>query len=371
MNNRSRITAAAIAIGLVCGLISGCSDSSSSTDSDDNKASTARANDLVRQWSARPTSIGITAPINGAIASGKVIAYVNCGLPACDQRYLDYTAAAERLGWKIQQYRTSGTSESVTAAWDKVVADRPDGVISVGKERTAFTPQLAKLKAAKIPVVSLSVTDKVGDGLTMVLGDAQESRPIGEIMAAWATADGNGSANTLFVDLPGFDILKPLQEQFEESYASLCSGCVEESINIPATSIGKDVPERIVSYLRAHPKVDHVALAIGDLSVGLPAALQQAGLQDKVKIIAGTGNSQVYSYIAGNKMEAVVAIHSREIGWATLDTFARYFAGESLSPDADASYPLWLVTKDNLVSPDSEFPLVADYQRQFAALWGQ
>ena len=45
-------------------------------------------------------------------------------------------------------------------------------------------------------------------------------------------------------------------------------------LDIPLTSLGKDAPDRIVSYLRSHPDVNYIALSVTDaLGAGLPAAL--------------------------------------------------------------------------------------------------
>ena len=59
------------------------------------------------------------------------------------------------------------------------------------------------------------------------------------------------------------------------------------------TSLGRDAPDRIVSYLRSHPQVSYVVLSVSNaLGAGLPAALRAAGLADKVKIVGQSGDSQ-------------------------------------------------------------------------------
>ena len=53
----------------------------------------------------------------------------------------------------------------------------------------------------------------------------------------------------------------------------------------------------IVSYLRAHPEVNYVALSYDGVGVGLPAALKAAGLADKVKIIGEAPTATNVSYV--------------------------------------------------------------------------
>ena len=68
---------------------------------------------------------------------------------------------------------------------------------------------------------------------------------------------------------------RALGDQFKSSYKKYCPDCEYGSIDIPVTSLGKDAPDRIVSYLRSHPEVNHVVLSVSNaLGAGLPAALR-------------------------------------------------------------------------------------------------
>ena len=73
------------------------------------------------------------------------------------------------------------------------------------------------------------------------------------------------------------------------------------------TSLGKDAPDRIISYLRSHPKVNYVALSVTDaLGAGLPAALKAAGLGDKVTIVGQGGGTQNFTDMKAGSIEALV-----------------------------------------------------------------
>ena len=137
------------------------------------------------------------------------------------------------------------------------------------------------------------------------------------------------------------------------------------------TAIGKDVPDRVVSYLHAHPDINYVAYSLGALNVGVPAALRQAGLANKVKTIVDVGDAENYQYIASGQTQAATSFSNVESPWVWVDALARKFTGQSIQPDRQAKMPLMLITKDNLISTANEFPMVANYQQQWKQLWGK
>lgn len=360
-----------LSISLIAACGSSDTDPGGTGSGSSESASSAEATTLVKKWETRPTSVGITEPVKNAIAGGKSIAYIHCGIPACDENFDHYQEAAKVLGWTVKKYQTDGSPESAVAAFQQVVADKPDGVITIGFPKSLYGKQLKELEAATIPVIARSVTDAAGDGLTLVYDDAEAFEPEGEILSAWITDDSNGKANTVYADLPAYDILESIHTSFERNYKQLCASCAIDTLDIPITSVGKDVPERIVAYLRAHPDVNYLVFAISDLNVGVPAALAQAGLADKVKIIVNKGDPQNYSYLASGQMDAIVGVHNDEVDWAVFDAFARIFNGESIAPNESAVFPFWLITEDNLPSADKTFPLVENYQDQFKKLWNK
>jgi ribose transport system substrate-binding protein len=56
--------------------------------------------------------------------------------------------------------------------------------------------------------------------------------------------------------------------------------------------------------------------------------------------------------------------------WRSVDFLLRDFAKQSTAPSTEHNLPVWLLTKDNVPSTTSSFPLVKDYQAQYKALWG-
>ena len=81
------------------------------------------------------------------------------------------------------------------------------------------------------------------------------------------------------------------------------------------------------------------------LGAGLPAALQAAGLADRVKIIGQSGDTQTFQDLQAGNIEAVVPYDYYTVDYLMLDALARHFAGVPLR---DGQPPLWTVKAGNM-----------------------
>jgi ribose transport system substrate-binding protein len=115
--------------------------------------------------------------------------------------------------------------------------------------------------------------------------------------------------------------------------------------------------------------VNYVVGAFGDIVNGLPGALKDAGLADKVKIVTYTQNPALSAALKAGEIEAVVGFPGAENMWQATDVLLRSFAGQTFEP-AWNDLPSWIITADNVPSTTEDYPLVADYQAQYKALWG-
>jgi ribose transport system substrate-binding protein len=329
----------------------------------------AAAVEALGHYSERPAQIPVTKPVGKSIPKGKKIDFILCGVQSCKDLADFFTAGAEELGWTVKQIATQGTPETVQAAYDTALRDEPDAVVSSGFPRAVYAKQLAELKKAGIPVIQSNADDVTGGGISLLKNGPEDVGVQGEMLASWVVSDSGAKADTVYFDLPAYTILKPVKDTFAAKYREWCQGCALDSVDVPITAIGKDMPDRVVSYVRSHPKVTHIVFSLGLLNVGVPAALKTAGITGK-HIAVNVGDAQNYQYIQSGLSDAAMALNSHEAAWIQVDALARRFTGQSMAVDQQAVLPNMLITKDNLPSADGDFPLVEDYQAQFKALWG-
>jgi ABC-type sugar transport system substrate-binding protein len=372
LRNGAHKGAALLVLGLALVGATGCgSNSGGSAAQSGGGAGVAEAQTLTKQATTRPTSIGLTKPIGKPVPTGKKVVFISCGVEACEIQGNIIKQGAADLGWTAETIGTDGSPEQLQNAFKTALRQGADGVIINAVNRASVAKQIEQAKKQGVAFVTSASVDEPGDGILANIADKRNSGNIGEHLAAQIVADSNGKANTLFVNISAFQILKALGDQFSSSYKKYCPDCKYDALDIPVTSLGKDAPDRIVSYLRSHPQVNYVVLSVSNaLGAGLPAALRAAGLADKVKIVGQSGDSQTFQDLQAKNINSVAAYDYYTVDYLMLDALARHFAG---APPQPANPPLWLVTPENMPAEATKglFPVVPTYRDEFKKLWGK
>jgi ribose transport system substrate-binding protein len=321
-----------------------------------------------------PTDLGLPKS-EKPIPTGKTVTYVHCGVEVCTTIADAIKYAAKPFGWNVKIVPSNGTPASVKAAWGNVVRLKPDAAFGSGFDKTLYSAEMKKLNALNVPVMSWATLDSTlpdsSGKITLAKGGADEVGIVGEQQAAWVVSQSKGDANTLYVDLPTFTILKPVREGYEKRYKEWCSGCEYDTMSVPLTAIGSKAPGMIVAYLRSHPEVNYVALSYDGVGVGLPAALKAAGLADKVKVVGEAPTATNISYVEAGTQGATVSQGYYEIWAMFVDAAARQVTGQSLEASQSWKPPWFLVTKDNVAQGDGYKPLVPGLDAKLGELWNQ
>ena len=370
LRGRAKGGGLAITLAAVLALASACGSSNASSDSSSvDSAGLKAAEATVAKASERPTTIPVTDPVGKPIPTGKKITFVSCGVEACAIQGPILAAGAKSLGWTVDQVATDGSAEKVQGAIDSAIRNGADAVILNAADRDAYSKQIADAKKAGVQFVTCCSLATAGDGLLYNTATDKQNGPIGDYLAAEIVAESKGKANALYVNISAFQILKQVGESFDAGVKKYCDTCTVDNLDIPLTSLGKDAPDRIISYLRSHPKVNYVALSVTDaLGTGLPAALKAAGLGDKVTIVGQGGGTQNFTDMKSGTISALVPADLFSYDYLMLDALARHWAGVPLN---DAGPPYWLVKKDTVPTDTSKpFPVIEDYQAQYEKLWG-
>jgi ABC-type sugar transport system substrate-binding protein len=374
---RWRGTGGLMLAAAACCTLAACGSDGAASAGDDASAEAAstassssaisEAQTLVKEARTRPTAIPTREPVGKPIPSGKTLSFISCGNEDCTNQAKVVKQATDILGWKLIVHNTDGTPPTLKSAFGQVVRERPDGLIYNATDRSLIDKELLALERLKIPAAACCILQKPGQGITFVSEGPEDEVAKGKVMAAWFVVDSGGKGSTVYVDIPDFKILAPLGDGYIDESKRLCPECTAERLKIPFTSLGKDAPNRIVSYLRAHPDVKHVALAIDQIGTGLPAALKAAGLGD-VKLIGESPTATSYQYIRSG-LQSVTAVYDMYGDmFAQVDAVARATVGV---PQVSSAPNVWLVDKDNILDDKGVFPMVADNNAQYAKLWGR
>lgn len=348
------------------GAAAGTSSPGSGTSSAD-KAGLAQAKAIVAAAAQRPTKLPITQAIGKPVPKGKTVAFISCGSPECAQEGALIRQGTNALGWTLQVINTDASPQSENAAFAQVVREKLDVVLFSAIDRSTFSQYIPQLKANGTFVAGAYVTYNAGDGVGYTNETPPDISPVGHLQAAWVTSESGGTGNAVFINIPAYAILADMQSGFDSGLSAMCPKCTTHTLEVPNAAVGVNVPSLVVSYLRAHPQTKYVVASADSLVVGLPAALQAAGLTG-IHVIGQAATGTNLQYIHDGQEGASVALDYYYDLWALIDAAARHFAGV---PQVPFVLPhLWLLTRQNAPVTNNIFPVIATSQQQYEKLWG-
>jgi ribose transport system substrate-binding protein len=381
MTSQKRVRGLLAALALTCLvaiLVAGCGgseDSGGGSGGSTGEANTGKfpaAEKKSAAYEKRPTSIGIEKPVGKPIPKGKVIDFIQCGVPACETEREILQGATDLLGWTLKPIDAGVTPEDIKAAYDQAIKDEPDAVLSSGNPRSLFEPELHTLEQMEIPVVQAFVGDQPGDGITGVVGGPEASEIEGAAEADYILSHGDSEDLKVgLVYVNGFETTVVVANSLKKELEAQCKGCSTAQVVVPVSSIGADLPQRVASFLTSNPDIEWSSIAYSDLVVGLPTALKGAGVED-AKLVTLNLSPAIAPYMAkGEYLQMGFDVSFPEAYWREIDLLARYFTGQPYEEDLDDStLPYWAVTAESLPSSTEEFPAVVDYEAQYKKLWG-
>jgi len=361
-------------------------NSSGSTSAASNAAltdtSVTAAKTLTDPLLQRPSSIGLTQPLSAKPPSGKRIALVGCNLAGCEQYYKDMQAAVKVLGWTVTFYPEASTPESVVAALQSAAATKPDGLVTVGVTGQGLAAAAGALKAANVPIVgggfiSSDISQAkaaVGNLLVNVTSDETIESRQGKSLGAWMVADSKGKTNVLNVTYSEFPILVQTDSAaIQAGVKQYCSTCNVTTLPVSASTAGSTLPSVIVSNLQSHPQINYVCLEDGSMVTGLVAALADAGLQNKLKIVGTEATPAAAAEVVQGKEYGWANIGTEIVTYQDLDALARHFVGDP-QVSYGATEPIQIFTKSSFGAAPTSASILDDLEftgilNQWATLW--
>jgi ribose transport system substrate-binding protein len=325
-----------------------------------------------------PTRIPQTVALPSKPPTGKKIGYVVCSQSTCIRIGTALKAAASALGWTVLTANVSTTDPG--AAFQSLINQRVDYLTVSGLDpNEGFQPQLAEARAMHIPVFLIASTALPGgatNGIYSNNGDTTLQAGAAKMVASWLTADSNGSANILYVNLPVYPVLVAQEGSVKSTLQSQCPGCSFHDLNLTVSEVqGGTVPQTVVNYLRTNANVNYVDVAVDSIASGLASALKTAGLSSRVKMVGVTPSLADLGAIVNGTEAAGVQNGLESQGWAVVDQMARYAEN------------VWTLSEERAVAGGSVFLVdtpaqaavyasnqqlwegPAGYQTQYEKLW--
>ena len=373
--NLTRAAALAMAAAMLAVGIAACGSSSSgsttvvaATAGGPSSPGVRTAQAAVKGLLTAPTQIGPTTPLSGSVR-GKRVDIVQCLAPICVRIANATRAALQQLGVSTGIVNSGATPDTINQAYNQVVVDKPNGVLSIAIPTVLWKQQLQSLASAGTTVVLAATDDSAAhQGVTATFYSPSEVRGYGGDLANWVVASSGGRAKVLYVAAPEFTGLQPGIAGFRDRLKQLCGSCTMDVLNTKSTDVGKNNPSLVVSYLQAHPGTNYVVCYNGDCATGVPQAIVAAGISG-VHLVTQAGGPVNYQYIKQGLQDAALTVYIPPYGWQIADSLAR---GILKDPIPTYPTPQSLITKTTLkFDPSGDPPFGTDYQAEFHKLWAK
>jgi ribose transport system substrate-binding protein len=375
-----RTLAAVIAVATSVLAIAACSSSSSSSTSGGTSASAtgsatsagmAAAAAYQQQFLNTPTSIGISTPLKAKPTPGKLLVGLDSGLGSAKVLAQYWAQAAADIGWKYKDLISGSTPAAQQAAMNSAIQLDPAGILTSGIPNSTIQAQLTLAAQKGIWVNSSADTSPPSGAMfdTSIANPAQLAQ-WGKMVAAYVVTQSKGKAVVQDFQLTAFPILLDFDTAFVAAVHQWCSTCKVTTNAVPAASLGTSaLTSQVTSVVTRNPDTNWLIFDLGDLEIGVDAAVKAAGLTGLSigGLTADTPN------IAGLKSgaETVWTAYSLPIvAYRQVDSMARKFEG---MPILSAALPTQLITPQNVNSlvldSAGNYVGVADYRTDFQKLW--
>lgn len=351
----------------------GASDASSAAEGSES----AEAQAWVEENTDNPTQIALDVPLSKKPEAGNHVVRLLTPIPVAVLADEQSREAAKALGWKYTTINVERGAEGIQRAFSSALAlkPEPDAIILSGFPAATYAEQLAEAKKRGIKVVANSVTDEPRTPTTpdAVITGTPQVQKWGKDVAAYVAANSKGSGNVAVFNISAFGVLVEFEKAFTEALAEWCPDCKVRSVDQQLTDIGTTTPQSVVSEFQRDPDLEWAVFGQGDVAIGVPAALQSAGMADKVRVVGESANEANLEALKTGDEEAWTGYASPYLGWAAIDAAARLIVGDDVTPAEEAFAPSQIITQENVeqvVTSDKGYYIgVEDYPAQFKKLW--
>lgn len=259
-----------LSVVLLAAVVTGCSQGSSN---DSGAATTPSAG----------KTLPATEKVPARFAKGGVRISVICLLSAGD--YFEQWRAgareeAKRLGVQLDIACGDNNNDKQALNLQQAVDNKADAIIVDHGFPQTIQPPIKKAVAAGIPVVAFDVDPGTPQATAL---DQDDHQIAGQSLSA-LKRDTGGKAKAIYVYVAGFAPLDRRNETWQQFKKDNPGISEVAKIGVVNSSTPASVADQAKAALRAHPDVTAIFAPFDDFAKGATLAVNELGLQKKVKI---------------------------------------------------------------------------------------
>jgi ribose transport system substrate-binding protein len=280
--------------------------------------------------------------------------------------------AAKLAGWDTKLLDGKGSVTEWNRIMGLAIAGHADAIISIAASPELMKPQMAKAKAAGIPVIDVLTADKAAPLVPGTFSHVSISFvDSGALQSDYAIMDSKGTAHVLILGDNEFPAEVSRVKGIEAEFKKLCPKCETTFHDTQVGKLGTDLGPLTQTLLRKDPSINYVLPTYDAQALYIVPAIKQAGLANKVKVIGSDAVSSNLDWTAKNDVQiADVGEPDVWAGWASVDEMAR---GMLKMKAVDEGIPLRMFDASNLKglnTKDENQLFGRSFRAFYAKLWG-
>jgi ribose transport system substrate-binding protein len=338
----------------------------------------AYAQAQVDKYSAQPTFQAPGEPFDAkAVMAGKSIVSIPVN-GAIDFTQF-YKTAAERIATKVGFRFTTWQNQGKPTEWGQGIQSGATSGASLidlfaGIDPQQVLPQIQQARSKNIPLVASDTYDISQPASTDLTSSvkcpcAQANR----LMVDWVAAKTGGKGSVLVLTSSDVKASAAGEAAMKEEFAKVAPAMKVTYIDVPSSDWATKIQPQVQSALVGDPAMSYVLPVYDTMSIWTAMAIKQTGRQGKVKVVTYNGTPSILKLMHEDDIiEMDVGQSNDWMAHVILDQEMRIIGG--LKPNPDATWPLYIWTKDNLAgagSPPTDSQGYGEaYKSGFGTLWG-
>jgi len=252
------------------------------------------------------------------------------------------TTALEKLGYQMNHTNAQGNTNQQVADVENFITRKVSGVIIAGGEGPAFGPALKKLKAAKIPVVTVDIPSS--DTLCNITSDNFNG---GEKLSLYLVNKLGGKGKIVVFDTPGWASLAIRYRMLEAVLKDYPEIKIASRFEAGVTDAVNSTYQQMKSFLLSNPDVNAVYCTWGLPAIGASKAIKELKLQDKIFVTCVDADQVVLQEMnsSGSPLTGVIGQYPELLGSMSVDMLKVAMQGKATPLEAYA--PIILIEKNN------------------------
>ena len=304
-----------------------------------------------------------------------LIVNVTSAVPAVKELSEFTTEALSEVGVNAEEADGKASPTEFARLMRQGIGQGVDAILLNAVDPKAVTQPLRAAEEAGIPVIAMFEADPAQPLPDGIVGRSDFSyERAGRLLAAWAAADSNGSANAVAIQSSDAPSQAAMLGGFEDAWDQYCPECPLEVEDVAVPDWQSRLGPVVESALNQNPDLNYVLPMYDGMMLQVVPAVRQAGALDRVKMGSLNATPAVMEMLEAGEIEMNIGESNPWLAWGAADQLLRAMVGQDTVDDENI--PLRVFTQENFPSDvgDPSDPSTwygdVDFRANYRELWG-